>query len=110
LLAAARYVELNPVRAKLVADAGDWPSSSARAHLAARDDRLVNVAPLLAMIPDWNVFLQSALPEEELRRLRGHARTGRPLGDETFLGRLEDMVGRILKPQKRGPKPEPDRN
>jgi putative transposase len=33
LLAAARYVELNPVRAGLVAKAGDWPWSSAQAHL-----------------------------------------------------------------------------
>ena len=32
-LAAARYVELNPVRAGLVARAEDYPCSSARAHL-----------------------------------------------------------------------------
>jgi hypothetical protein len=35
-----------------------------------------------------------------------YTRTGRPLGDETFLARLEGMVGRVLKPQKRGPKPK----
>jgi putative transposase len=104
LLAAARYEELNPVRARLVARPADWPWSSARAHLAGRDDCLVKVAPLLAMLPDWNAFLQSAVPEEEVRDLRRHARTGRPLGDETFVGRLEQMVGRVLKPQKRGPK------
>ena len=34
LLAAACYVELNPVRAKLVARAEDWPWSGARAHLS----------------------------------------------------------------------------
>ena len=45
------------------------------------------------------------LPEEELSEIRQHARTGRPLGDETFLERLEGMVGRILKPQKRGRSP-----
>jgi putative transposase len=106
LLAAARYVELNPVRARLVASAGDWPWSSARAHLSGRDDQLVKVAPLLAMVDDWNAFLNSAVPEEELRDIRGHGRTGRPLGDETFLGRLEELVGRALKPQKRGPKPK----
>ena len=33
LLACARYVELNPVRAGLVARAADWPWSSAGAHL-----------------------------------------------------------------------------
>ena len=52
VLAAARYVELNPVRAALVATAAKWPSSSARPHLQARDDRLVKVAPLLAMAGD----------------------------------------------------------
>jgi putative transposase len=102
LLAAARYVELNPVRAKLTTDAADWPWSSARAHLSGRDDPLVKVAPLLGMIPDWNAFLRSAMREEELHDLRRHSRTGRPLGSVTFLERLEGMVGRVLTPQKGG--------
>ncbi len=104
LLAAARYVELNPVRAKLVACAAQWPWSSARAHLSGRDDRLVKVAPLRAMIADWEEFLNSAMPEEKLRVLREHGRTGRPLGDETFLDRLETLVGRPLKPKPPGRK------
>ncbi len=107
LLAAARYVELNPVRAKLVDRAREWPWSSAKAHLSGRDDRLVKVAPLLAMVGDWKAFLRSALPEEELRDLREHGRTGRPLGSSAFLDRLESLVGRVLKPQKPGPKPKP---
>ena len=102
LLAAARYVELNPARARLVPRAEDWPWSSARPHLSGRDDRLVMVAPLLAMVPDWTAFVNSALPEEELRELRSHNRTGRPLGSTSFLDRLEGMVGRILRPQKGG--------
>ena len=110
LLAAARYVELNPVRAGLVVRPADWPWSSVRAHLGGRDDQLVKVAPLLAMVGDWNAFLDGALSEEDLNQLRGHGRTGRPLGDETFLGRLEAIVGRILKPQKRGPKPKSRKN
>ncbi len=69
LLAAARYVELNPVRAGLVATAEAWAWSSAKAHLIGRDDRLVKVAPLSAMVADWAAFLDSALPEEELREL-----------------------------------------
>src|SRR3990172_8805444 len=89
LLAAARYVELNPVRAKLVQRAREWPWSSAKAHLSGRDDRLVSVAPLLAMANDWKAFLKSAIQEEDLRDLRGHGRTGRPLGRPAFLDRLE---------------------
>ena len=61
---------------------------------------------MLAMVGNWNALLNSALREEELRELREHGRTGRPLGDETFLGRLESLVGRLLKPQKRGRKPK----
>jgi len=104
LLAAARYIELNPLRAGLVADPCDWRWSSARAHLTGKDDALVKVAPLLAMIPDWRAFLNSALPEAELRDIRRHSRTGRPLGDEAFLSRLEGMLGRVLRPKKPGPK------
>ena len=46
-MTAARYVALNPVRARLVKRAEDWRGSSGTAHLAARDDGLVSVAPLL---------------------------------------------------------------
>ena len=102
LLAAARYVELNPVRAKLTLTADEWPWSSARAHLSGRDDRLVKVAPLLAMAGDWRGFLNSALPEESIRDLREHGRTGRPLGSSAFVDGLESLVGRVLKPQKGG--------
>ena len=75
-----------------------------RAHLSGRDDRLVKVAPLCAMVADWEGLLNSVIREEELRELRDHGRTGRPLGDETFLDRLETLVGRQLKPQKPGRK------
>lgn len=106
LLAAARYVEWNPVRASLVADAAEWPWSSARAHLSGRDDRLVQVAPMLAMIHDWRAFLDSAIPEQQMQSLRDHGRTGRPLGDATFVERLEQIVGRILRPRKPGRRPK----
>jgi len=109
LLAAARYVELNPVRARLVDGAAEWRWSSARAHLSGRDDCLVKAGPLLAMVGDWQGLLDSAVREEELREFRGHARTGRPLGGEAFVGRLEGLVGRALKPQKGG-RPKKQRN
>jgi putative transposase len=92
-----------------VASPAEWRWSSARAHLSGRDDCLVKVAPLLGMVGDWKGLLNSALPEEELKALRGHGRTGRPLGDETFLERLEGLVGRVLKLQKGG-RPRNQRN
>ena len=79
LMAAARYVELNPVRANLVADAAEWPWSSARPHLLDRDDFLVRVAPMLARVNDWRALLNSAMREKEFKALREHGHTWQPL-------------------------------
>lgn len=106
LLATARYVELNPVRARLVRKPEAWPWSSARAHLAGRDDALVQVAPLLRRIPDWTRFLAGGMAEDEIEQIRKHGRTGRPLGAKRFVERLERRLGRPLLPRKPGPKPK----
>ncbi|MDH4267692.1 MAG: hypothetical protein OEW45_18850 [Deltaproteobacteria bacterium] len=47
VLAAARYVDRNPVRAGIVEEAWENPWSSALAHLEGRDDLLVKVTSLL---------------------------------------------------------------
>ncbi len=86
VLAAARYIELNPVRARLVARPEDWPWSSAGAHLARRADRLVAATtPLLGEAGDWATFLASGLDDPRLDAIRRHERTGRPLGSEAFV-------------------------
>ena len=105
LMAAARYVELNPVRAGLVAKAEDWPWSSARGHLEGRDDGLVSTAPLIEREGDWRAFLDQGLREDELAALRAGQRTGRPLGSEAFVAALERNLGRTLARRKPGPKP-----
>ena len=106
LLAAARYVELNPVRARLVASPGQYPWSSARAHLQRKDDLLVRVKPLLEMVPDWKAFLRTETEDAIVKQLHLHERTGRPLGADGFVRRLERRLGRLLRRQKPGPKPE----
>ena len=104
LHAAGRYVELNPVRAGLVRRARDWPWSSARTHLKGRDDGRVSVAPMLERTPDWRAYLRAGLQESERNLLRQHERTGRPLGSEAFIARLERRLGCPLKKRKPGPK------
>ncbi len=105
LLAAARYVELNPVRAGLCERPEDWAWSSAAAHLAGRDDGLATVAPLLEFAGDWKAFLEGGLEAPELEAIRAHERTGRPLGSETFLEGLEARLGRTLRKRTAGRKP-----
>lgn len=103
LWSAARYIEQNPVRAGLVETAGDWPWSSARAHLQGQDDDVVTVGPLLERYEAWADYLgQVEVTEEE--HLRSHERTGRPLGDAEFVARLEGLTGRRLAKRKPGPR------
>jgi len=104
LLAAARYVELNPVRANLVVAPSENRWSSARAHLKGKDDSLVRVAPLLELAGRWRRLRTSAVSEEQLKEFREHERTGRVLGDEEFQERLEKQLGRVLRRQTPGPK------
>ena len=104
LLAAVRYVELNPVRAGLVEQPEAWPWSSARAHLRGRNDRLVEVHPMLSRVGDWGSYLTATDSQEMIDAIRMHTRTGRPQGSDSFLAALEEQTGRSLRKKKPGPK------
>lgn len=105
LLAALRYVALNPVRARLAARAQDWRWSSVHALLdPVRGDGLTDTAPVLERVPDFAALLRSGEDEAMSSLLRRSESTGRPLGDSGFLDRVEAILGRDPKPGKRGPK------
>jgi len=105
LAAALRYVALNPVRARLVERARDWRWSSVHAHLAAREDGVTTLAPVLGRYPDFAALIATGPAEAAFERLRRAESIGRPLGDDRFIARLEALTHRALKPAKRGPKP-----
>ncbi len=102
LLTCARYVELNPLRAKLARRPEAWQWSSARAHLEGREDGVVKVAALLDRVPDWRSFLAEGLDAAALAPIRRHGRTGHPLGSAEFFDRLETILGRDVRPGKPG--------
>jgi len=102
---AVRYVSMNPARANMVERAEDWRWSSVNSHLSGKDDELVKVAPVLERYGDFAKYL--AQDDESLagfRSLRQSETTGRPLGDDDWMDRISAMVGKDLKPKKRGPK------
>jgi len=100
-----RYVELNPVKARLVDAPDHWRWSSARAHLLGKDDGIVSVAPMLRRILDWSTYLSGDADPESEDLIRLHGRTGRPLGSDSFIEQMEKICGRTLRPLKPGPKP-----
>jgi len=104
LMAAMRYVLLNPVRAGLAEAAVGWPYSSARAQVLGEADPLVSCRPGAERVDDWVAFLEEPA-DEEYEAFRRHGRIGRPLGSESFVDQLEDITGRRLRPRKVGRKP-----
>jgi len=105
LWAAIRYVERNPVRARIVASAEEYWWSSAAARCGLRSDPNLSVDALPpALVTDWRAWLceeDEALSE----RVRAQTRTGRPCGSDTFVQQLESVLGRPLAARRRGPKP-----
>ena len=78
-LTVCRYVERNPLRAKLVAWAEEWPWSSVTARTTADD------APALAVWPTprpepWLEVLNQPEPPAELREVRRCVRRSLPFG------------------------------
>jgi putative transposase len=117
LVAAVRYVENNPVAARIVARAEDWRWSSARSHLAGKrvaDDPLTDVAALGAHVRNWRALLRHGAElgdfgpagEELAGAIETRLRTGRPLAAEKWLMAQEAALGRRLRPLRRGPKPK----
>ena len=104
LIAAVRYVALNPVRARLVARAEDWAHSSVRAHLRGEDDGLVKARPILDRVARFADLMETDADDPAFIALRRSELIGRPLGSDAFTRRAEALLGRTLAAGKRGPK------
>jgi putative transposase len=104
---AIRYVECNPVRAGMVDRPQDYPWSSATPHVLGVTDRYLDAGlPLIDVIKDWSAWLAGEPNEERIRDVREATATGRVCGSEYFVTHIENLVGRSLRPQKRGRKPQ----
>jgi putative transposase len=103
LWAAARYIEQNPIRAKIVEKAEDFPYSSARAHIAGRADNILGEELFKdAQMKDYIAFIRESITEEEMNRLKYSTRTGRPFGREEFIKRMEKKLDKRFILQRPG--------
>ncbi len=103
-VAAARYVERNPVRAGICKRAEVYRWSSAKYHLGVKKtDPVINSRH--SGIPskkEWKQLLKD--DPNNIKVMREQFRTGRPLGSTEFVKTAENLTGRNLTPQKPGPK------
>ncbi len=82
-LAAAKYIEMNPVRANLCEHPISYNWSSASAHCDQKEDILLKNRPLLSMVNDWREFLDAPTNQNDEIKIRRNSKSGRGLGIET---------------------------
>ena len=104
LLAATRYILLNPVKAKIVQKPWEYKWSSARHHMKTTGDFPVRDNLLKELIGNWKDFFNTPSGADDIRLLQLHERTGRPLGENTFIEKLESFLKINLKKKRAGRK------
>jgi putative transposase len=105
-----RYIELNPVRARLCARAEQHPWSSHRRNAQGAEDLLVTEAPqylgLGACPEDRHAAYQSLFVEAqsdmEVESIREHLQQQRAYGDPPFQARIAAHVGHVASVTPRG--------
>jgi putative transposase len=104
LYRAVRYTENNPVRAGMTKNAEDFPWSSAQAHVFGLPDAFLSKSEPIMSRLSWSVYLREQEDEEEFKEIRSHIMSGRPWGEDEFIDRLEESLGRKLRPGQPGRK------
>jgi len=110
LLTCMRYIEMNPVRARMVRKPGDYRWSSYSANALGADNSIINPnaeyltlgnTPSNRQAAYRNLFRQS-LSAEELDTLRCAMYSGTPLGNDRFRRQIEVALGRKIGEIRRG--------
>lgn len=110
LLQCYRYIELNPVRAAMVADPANYRWSSHRRNAFGRPDVLVTPHPAYAALgPDsrdreraFRALVMQDVDADETEAIRLHLRRQYAYGPDSFRRAVETQLGRPLGPRKTG--------
>ncbi|MBL8699864.1 MAG: transposase [Alphaproteobacteria bacterium] len=107
VLACYRYIELNPVRARMVAGPGDYPWSSHRMNATgAPAGMLVPHERFCALGIDtparalaYRALFDQAVPDGEHDEIRTATNGNHALGSPRFRAQIEAMLGRRVTPR-----------
>ena len=110
LMTVYRYIELNPVRAAMVAAPEQYRWSSVHANLGLQVEPLVTPhATFLQLDHDpqgraqaYRTWLQEGVGEDELLTIRAHLQQERALGDRKFQVMVDRALGRPVHLRGRG--------
>jgi len=110
LLACQRYIELNPVRASMVAKPEDYPWSSYRWHAFGHPDPLVVDHPLYAGLSNdpesrqasYRALFSLDIDKTTLDCIRSSTERCSVLGNDRFRGEIEQVISRRVPNTQRG--------
>lgn len=110
LLACSRYIELNPVRAKLASRPEMYPWSSVHFHAQGTPNPLLEEDPAYASLGEtaaqrqgaYRAWLAAGIPQDEWPTIREGTQKGLMIGSEKFQREVETAVGRRLIGEQRG--------
>ena len=107
-----RYIELNPVRAGMVADPGDYPWSSYRSNALGESDSLLTMHDAYRALGDaatrlaaYRALVAAGLDDTTAAEIRANLQQGRVFGPEPFQTQLERSVGQCTRLRIRGRQP-----
>jgi putative transposase len=102
LLACSRYIELNPVRARMVADVADYAWSSYRSRVGDESGGCwLDADPCFLALGDtamerrlrYEELVRQAIPTDQLRLIRDALQRGQLTGTSRFVDEVERIVG-----------------
>jgi putative transposase len=110
LLACCRYIDLNPVRAKLVKTPEEYPWSSYRVRAFGAESSVVDLDPwyegLGKTSPSrqqrYRKWVMETVLETEWQMLRQGVQRGIVVGSDAFVAELTGIIGRQLDRRGRG--------
>jgi putative transposase len=110
LLACMAYIDLNPVRAGMVADAVDYPWSSHRHYVGLRNDRVVTPHPLywemgntpFARDAAYASLVAAGVPTAAEESLTHSTLRGWALGEPDYVAELQRRTLRRVSPRPAG--------
>lgn len=113
VLACYRYIELNPVRARMVPDPVAYPWSSYGVNCGAGSDPFLSPHPEFEALAEkadnrhraYRALFEEELDEPLLRAIRDSVNTGFPLASEAFKSTVLTPLGCKIAPSKPGPRP-----
>lgn len=110
LLVCQRYIELNPVRARMVLHPSDYPWSSYRTNAHGAASELITPHPVFADLAQtpakreraYQNLFATTIPTNILNKVRRAANGNFALGDKRFAAEMAQRLGREVIPREGG--------